>query len=289
MKKIISLTMCFLLILIGTTGCIKRDSMENIQIYTTAYPIEYITQRLYGEHSEIFSIYPDGINIDDYKLTKKQIKDFSTADLFIFNGLTSDKDLVSDFRKYNDNLKIIDSSLSMEYTNSYEELWLDPSNFLMMAQNIKSGFEEYINNYYLTNSINEEYEKLKIEASNLDAKIKQVASTSNNKIIVASSDMFKFLEKYDLTVYSLEENDNLTNKTINEVKNLIDAGQIDYIFIKGNEELNDTIKNLMDGTDIETLKWHTLSNITEIERSENNDYFSIMNENIELLKDELYN
>lgn len=289
MTKLISAFMCFILIMIGTTGCIKRDSMENIKIYTTAYPIEYITDRLYGDHSDVYSIYPDGINIDDYNLTSKQIKDFSDSDLFIFNGLTSDKDLVTKLRKHNKNLKIIDSSLSMEYANSYEELWLDPSNFLMLAQNIKSGFEEYINNYYLNNSINENYEKLKIEASNLDAKIKQVVSTSNNKVIVASSDLFKYLEKYDLTVYSLEENDNLTNKTINEVKGLIENGKIDYIFIKSNEELNSTIKDLTEGTNIKTLEWHTLANITEIERSENSDYFSIMNENIELLKDELYN
>ena len=271
------------------SGCLKRDSMENIKIYTTAYPIEYITERLYGGHSNVSSIYPDGIDIDDYKLTDKQIKDFSNSDLFVFNGLTGDKDLVQKLREYNKNLKIIDSTLSMEYTNSYEELWLDPSNFLMLAQNIKNGFEEYINSYYLNNSINDNYEKLKVEASNLDAKIKQVASNASNKVIIASSDMFKFLEKYDLTVYSLEENENLTNKTISDVKNLIDTGQVNYIFVKSNEELNNTINELIENTDIKILKWHSLSNITEMERTENSDYFSIMNENVELLKDELYN
>lgn len=290
-KKIRKLFYVFLgvIVLFTTAGCFKRDSMENIKIYATAYPIEYITKRLYGSHSDISSIYPDGINIDEYKLTNKQIGDFSNSNLFIFNGLSGDKNLVQKLRKHNKNLKIIDSTISMEYTNSYEELWLDPSNFLMLAQNIKNGFEEYINNYYLNNSINNNYEKLKIEASNLDAKIKQVASSASNKVIVASSDMFRFLEKYDLTVYSLEENENLTNKTINDVKNLIDNGSVDYIFIKSNEETNKTISNLIDGTNIKTLKWHTLSNITEMERTENQDYFSIMNENLELLKDELYN
>ena len=61
----------------------------------------------------------------------------------------------------NKNLKILDTTLSMEYTNGIEELWLDPSNFLMMAQNIKKGFKEYISNYYLNNDINQNYEKLK--------------------------------------------------------------------------------------------------------------------------------
>ena len=62
------LTYLFLIstILITLTGCLKKDDFENIKIYTTSYPIEYITNKLYGEHSEIKSIYPDGTDIKKY-------------------------------------------------------------------------------------------------------------------------------------------------------------------------------------------------------------------------------
>ena len=56
---------------------------------------------------------------------------------------------------YNKNIKIIDTSMSMEYSNEVEELWLDPSNFLMLAQNIKNGLQEYINDPYLRKQIEE--------------------------------------------------------------------------------------------------------------------------------------
>ena len=49
------------------TGCFKRDNMEGINIITTVYPLEYISTRSYGENSVINSIYPDGINIQEYK------------------------------------------------------------------------------------------------------------------------------------------------------------------------------------------------------------------------------
>ncbi len=273
------------------SGCsFKRDNMEDIDIYTTNYPVEYITQRLYGDHSTIHSIYPDGVDINDYKLTNKQIKDYSNADLYIFTGLSErEKGYVNNLRSNNKNLKILDTTLSMEYTNSIEELWLDPSNFLMMAQNIKKGFKEYISNYYLNNDINQNYEKLKVEASNLDAKIKQTVSNAESKTIVASHDMFKYLEKYGLTVYSLENNSNLTSKTIEDVKKLIKDNKIHYIFIKENEEISKTIKDLIEGTNVETIEWNTLTNITENQRNENEDYFTIMNQNIESLKNELYN
>ena len=35
-------------------------------------------------------------------------------------------------------------------------------------------------------------------------------------------------------------------------------------------------------------KWHTLSNLSESDSNDHKDYFDIMNENLELLKNELY-
>ena len=287
MKKIVNVLILFVLIF-SLSGCIKRDSMEDITIYTTNYPTEYITKRLYGQYSSVKSIYPDGININNYKLTNKQIEDYSKADLFIFNGLSNEKNYVEPMRKNNKNLKIIDTTLSMEYNNSIEELWLDPSNFLMMAQNIKTGFGEYIDSYYLNNEIEEKYEDLKIEASNLDAKIKEIVSNGNSKIIVASSNLFKYLEKYGLTVYSLDENNTDVNAVFRKVKNMINNNKIKYIYVIANEENNSTVQKLIDETNVETQEWNTLSNLTEIQRTENENYFTIMNANLELLKNELY-
>lgn len=287
MKKIVNLFILFVLVF-SLSGCLKRDNMEDISIYTTNYPSEYITQRLYGDYSDIKSIYPDGVNIKDYKLTNKQIEDYSKADLFIFNGISDEKDYVEKMRKDNGNLKIIDTTLSMEYTNGIEELWLDPSNFLMMAQNIKTGFGEYIDSYYLNNKIEENYEELKIEASNLDAKFKETVSNGNSKIIVASSNLFKYLEKYGITVYSLDESNTDVNAIYRQVLNLANEGSIKYVFTIANEKSNSTVQKLLDNTDLEDVEWHTLSILTEEERSENEDYFTLMNSNLELLKNELY-
>ena len=283
LNVLLALVICF-----GMTGCIKRDSMEDITIYTTNYPTEYITNILYGKYSKVKSIYPDGINVSSYKLTDKQIIDYSKADLYIFNGLSNEKDYALKMREDNKDLKIIDTTLSMEYTNDVNELWLDPSNFLMMAQNIKTGFEEYINNYYLNNEISENYENLKIEASNLDAKIKEIISSGNSKVIVGTSNMFKYLEKYGLTVYSLDASNANVDQTFKEVRRMIKNGEIKYIFTKGNEEVSSDVSSLISETGISALKWHTLDNISESERTQNKDYFSLMNDNLELLKNELY-
>ena len=288
MRKIVNLFILFVLVFC-LSGCLKHDSMEDITIYTTNYPTEYITQRLYGEFSEIKSIYPDGVDINDYKLTNKQIEDYiADADLFIFNGLSNEKNYVEQMREKNKSLKIIDTTLSMEYNNGIEELWLDPSNFLMMAQNIKTGFGEYIDSYYLTNKIEENYEELKIEASNLDAKIKEIVENGNSKAIVTSSNLFKYLEKYGLTVYSLDESNSDVNAVYRKVENMISNGSIKYLFVIQNENSNSTVQKLIKNTNVETEEWNTLSNLSETQRTENEDYFTIMNSNLELLKNELY-
>ena len=152
MKKkvfiIILILMC-----IFTTGCFKRDNMEDINIITTYYPIEFITNKLYGDNSVVSSIYPDGINIYEYKLNNKQLNDLSKQDLFIYLGITDDKDLALNLINRNNDLLIIDPTFGMEMTYGIEELWLNPSNLLMISQNIKNGLQEYINSAYLNKEI----------------------------------------------------------------------------------------------------------------------------------------
>lgn len=287
MKRIVKIVFFSVLISL-VTGCLKRDNFEDINIYTTVYPLEYITERLYGEHSDIYSIYPNGVDINEYKLTDIQKQNYSKTNLFIFNGLSDERNYVSDFFKYNKKLKIIDTSTSTEVNYKIEELWLDPSNFLMLAQNIRYGLKQYINNHYLKNEIDENYETLKEEVTKLDASIYEIVENADNNILVASDDLFKFLEKYGLEVMSLEENDSLTEKTILEVIDLIKNDKIHYLFMKQGEEMSPTVKRVVDETGVDVLYVHTLSNLTGEEINAKKDYLTIMYDNIELLKNELY-
>ena len=288
MKKLVS-TFLLLTILINTVGCFKRDTFEDINIYTTAYPIKYITEYLYGEHSTVYSIYPTGVDISKYKLTKKQMNDYSESNLFIFNGLSNEKDYVIPMIKNNNNLKIIDTSLTMEYESNIEELWLNPSNFLMLTQNIRNGLKEYINNHYLKTEINEQYNDLKVKISELDAELKLMSESADDTTIVIASDMFNFLDKYDFNVISIEENDNLTEKKIIDVENLILNGTVEYIFLPDSMQESETVKRIKADTNVEVISLHTISNLTEDQVNAKKDYISLMNENIEALKNELYN
>jgi len=283
-KILFLLTICIML-----TGCLKRDTMEDIDIYTTIYPIEYITTRLYGNNSTVYSIYPNGVDPNNYpNLSEKQIEDYSKASLFIFNGLTNEKDYVVPFFEKNNNLKIINATLSMKNTNAIEELWLDPSNFLQMAQNIKIGFNEYVSNYYILEEIENNYEELKLDVSKLDANLTLISNNADEKIVVVTDDLFLFLEKYGLEVISLDK-DTLTSKTLHDVQELIKEEKISYVFAKKDEEIIEEVNELIKNKKVEISYLHTISNLTTEEKNNGSNYISLMTENIEKLKDELYN
>lgn len=284
MKKIlIAIT-----IILCSTGCIKRDNLENITIYTTNYPIEYTANYLYGENSTIYSIYPTEVDINKYELTKKQIKDYSKGNMYIFNGLTKEKDYLTEMFNYNKDLMIIDTAQTMEYDYDLKELWLDPSNFLMMASNTKKGLLEYISNSYLKKEIEEKYNNLKIEISNIDAKLKLLSENATNKTIITDDSALKFLEKYGFTVISLEDNDELTDKVIAEATNNITTGANKYIYTFDIDNTNETVMNLKNTYGVQIMELYDLSNLTEEQRSNKEDYISLTNENIALLKNEVY-
>lgn len=289
-KKILILLLTIIMLLPGCS--FTKDSMEDITIYTTIYPTRYLIDSLYGEYSTIYSIYPSGIDPSEYEISEKKLKEYANTDLFVFNSLDQDRDFAVDMININKDLKIIDVSLGMTYENDIAELWLNPYNYLMMAQNTKNGLLEYIDNPYLISNsdktgIEDKYEELKYNLSRLDADMKEDISLATYKTIVVDNDVFKFLDKYGLKVISLEENDNLNENTINEVKKLINNNEIKYIF-SSKEETNDTCKNLIEKYNIELVTLNTMETIDGGITNSNESYITVMNNNIDLLNKELY-
>ena len=286
MKKIKLLFVILGVILLS--GCnITKDSMEDIEIYTTLYPIKYLINSLYGTNGTINSIYPSGVDVNDFELSDKKLKEYSKTDLFVFNSLDRDRDIAVKMINENKNLKVIDVSMGMTYDNNIEELWLNPYNYLMMAENTKNGLLEYVSNPYLISNtegtgIEDKYEVLKYDLSRLDADIKESISLAKYKTVVVDSNLFKYLEKYNLNVISLEENEELNENTIDEVKKLIRNGNIKYIYSAGSET-NNTCKNLINTYNLELVTINTMNSIDGGITNSNENYITIMNNNLELL------
>lgn len=332
MKKIVILILSIFLL----TGCslFKSDALQDVDVYTTTYPVKYLIDYLYGDNATIHSIYPSGVNFKEYELSEKKLNEFAKSSLFVFNSQDIDRNYAVSMLNKNSNLLLIDTSLGMNYTYSIEELWLNPYNYLMMAKNTKNSLNEYIQDPYLNKEINEKYELLQYELSKLDATYKETLKNAKYTTIVTDNELFKFLEKYNIEVISLEEDiktitikekDTLSDiskeynvsisdiltynnkldetikvgetikipvKTIetsnvNKVKKLISEKQIKYIF-SNNRESNSIVTSLIEDNKLELISINTMYSIDGNITNTNDNYLTIMNDNLELLKKELY-
>ena len=274
-------------IILLSTGC-SNDSMDNIEIVVTNYPCEYITKKIYDKHATITSIYPDGVDISNYKISNKQKHDFASKDLFIYNGLLEkERNLAVDLLEINPDLKIIDTAYVLETDYSPEELWLNPSSLLMMSQNIRLGLEEYINSNYLKKEVDEAYNELKIELSELDAQYRVAVDSTDNKTIVVADSALKYLEKFGLNVICIDTD--ASQKDISNAYNAIEAEGVSYIITFAGIEDNENVRGIMsNNTTIKKIELYKLDILSDEQRSNGDNYLTIMKENLELIKKELY-
>ena len=289
MKKIKYLIMLVMIlpIIMICSGC-SNDSMDNIEIIVTNYPCEYITKKIYDKHATITSIYPDGVDINNYKISSKQKHDFANKDLFIYNGLLEkERNLAVDLLEINPDLKIIDTAYVLETDYSPEELWLNPSSLLMMSQNVRLGLEEYINSNYLKKEVDEAYNELKIELSELDAQYRVAVDSTDDKTIVVADSALKYLEKFGLNVICIDTD--ASQKDISNAYNAIETEGVSYIITFAGAEDNDNVKEIMkNNTTIKKIELNKLDILSDEQRSNGDNYLTIMRDNLELIKKELY-
>lgn len=282
-KNIIKVLILTLLLSVITTGCFKRDDMEDINIITTVYPLEYVINKLYGNNSIVNSIYPDGVTIEEYKISSKEYKDFSEKNLFVYNGLSTDKDIALKLINKNENIMIMDANFGMEIQYGIEELWLNPSNLLMMSQNIKNGLNELIDSKYIKEEINNSYDELKVELSELDAEIKLLSENSSNRTLIVASPSLQYLSKYGFNVILIDDKSE-NEKNIDKAKEYLNSDEGSTIFILSGDKESNAIKTLKNETEAEIITINKLDNITDEDRDNKKTYISLMKDNIELLR-----
>jgi zinc transport system substrate-binding protein len=283
MKKLISITLLLISSLL-VTGCIKKDKMDNIDIVTTVYPVTYLAEQIYGDNSTIVSIYPNGIDVENYEITDKQIKEYAKSDLFIYNGLDSkEKKIATKLINENKNIKLIDATQGLTVNSTVEELWLSPTNYLMMAQNIKEHLSDFMTSNVLKNKLQTNYENIKLTISKFDANFKIIAENAKDKDVIVANSSLGFLKRYGFNIISLDENEDKYKSNLTKAKANLASETNKVIFAIDNKTTEDI--NKLDA-DIINVKSMTILSLEDIKNK--NNYQSLMNEFIEELRNEVY-
>ncbi len=285
MKKKLLILFSLLLFL---SGCdLFKEDFSDRYIYTTYYPIEYATNELYSDYGNVSSLYPNGATTD-YKLTEKKKNTYSKGEIFIYSGVNNEASLARDLINLNNKMNIIDATKGMNQNTNLASTWLDPSNYLMLCSNIKSGLIDFNDNVYVKEGIEEKYKELNKNISEIDVQLYDIGKSGNYDTILVTNDVFNYLTKYNINVISLDEKNEQIDKAYSDAKKLISEKKIQFIFYLSGDEINSNVEKLINDNSLVKIEINDMFTLSDEERNEGADYISIMNEIIKNYKRELY-
>lgn len=270
------------------SGCDFNEDFNDNNTYTTIYPLEYASQNLYGNYSNITSIYPDGSDPTDFTFTEKMLINYSKGNKFVYVGLGKEGLLARDLLNKNNKIEIVDAMKGMNYLYKIEELWLDPSNFLMICRNIKSTLIDYEDNVYTKEKIETNYQKLKEDISIIDVDIYNLSKNGNYKTLLVTSNAFNYLTKYGMNIISLDSESESLDKSLSDAKKLISKKEIKYVYILKGQSITDSLNTFINDNKLIRIEIDPFYTITNEQRINGETYISLMNKITDDFKKELF-
>jgi len=294
----------------STTGIEDESATVALDVYTTAYPLAYFTERIGGDRVNLKSIYPLGANEHTFEPTQQDMIALAQADFLFYIGLglegfvdsaksslegenvkfISMADAISDEELNNGKLAEGDSHEG-EATEeeSHDEidphLWISPVLSQKLAESIKDslvqadveGAELYEANF----------EELVSELQELDQSFIDLANEVENEVFFVSHDAFGYIANTygfeQVPVAGLNSQDEPSQKELTEIVDLAKEKNIKYIAFEQNvsSKLAEIIQTEVGA---EAVQMHNLGVLTQEDIENNENYFTLMEKNLETLK-----
>lgn len=310
MRNLIFLSLLAMTLLL--TACTNNESNQEksneIDIYTTVYPLQYFAKQIGGDYVNVSSIYPPGANEHTFEPTQKDMIALADADVFFYIGLGLES-FVENAKKSLANERVIfvpvaekidEQKLQTSVGHSHEEhehehdhhhgevdphVWLSPTISKDIALTIKNELVNLLPEQ--ENTFNTNYEQLVKRLDELDQQYKDLASHASSKTFFVSHAAFGYIAgNYGLTqipVAGLNSQSEPSQKELAEIVALAKKHQIKYILFEQNvsSKLASVIQQEIGA---ESLILHNLSVLTEEDIQNNEDYFTLMKKNLKTLE-----
>ncbi|WP_458412418.1 metal ABC transporter solute-binding protein, Zn/Mn family [Schinkia sp. CFF1] len=286
---------------------------QTLKIYTTLFPIEDFTKKIGGSYVDVVSIIPPGTNAHTYEPTTKTMINIAKGDAFIYSSEVMEPYAlkIADALK-NEQVKIIEATNGIQMLNASEEadghhdvaqgttaekkdehghgdidphVWMDPILSVSLAKNIKDSLVEL--KPEAADEFEANFNKLRLELEELDGSFADLTKGKTEPKILVSHAGFGYWEKrYGIKQISITGLSSTNEPSQQQLQNIIDvakANKIKYIIFEQNitPKIAEIIKNEIGA---KVLHIHNLSVLTDDDIKNNEDYFSLMNKNIETLK-----
>jgi zinc transport system substrate-binding protein len=308
----------FLLIVLLLSACgASSDDKEakdgKLDVYTTVYPLEDFTKKIGGDHVDVRSIYPPGADEHTFEPSQKDMIKMAEGDVFLYVGMGLEgfvekaKTILE-----NEDVTVVAASKGIDIEHAEEEehsegehgheeeaktddhghqhdgdphIWLNPEYSKQMAEVIADTLSKEMPEHKEDFQAN--LKELNGELDALDAEFKQMADAAPHKTFYVSHAAYSYWEeRYGLHQEAIAGLNTSDEPSQQELKKIIEKGKEDnvqYILFEQNvsSRLTEVVQKELGA---ESLKLHNLSVLTEKDRDEDEDYFSLMRKNIDTLK-----
>ncbi|UPG64911.1 metal ABC transporter solute-binding protein, Zn/Mn family [Metabacillus endolithicus] len=178
-----------------------------------------------------------------------------------------------------------ESAHAHDHGDQDPHVWIDPIHSITLAENIKDALIEL--NPEGKQTFEDNFQALKTQLEDLDQSFKDVISNAEKKEILVSHAAYGYWEnRYGIEQISVLELSPTEEPSQKELQTIIETAkehEINYIIFETNVTSNVTdIVQAEIGAEALTLS--NLESITEEDVKNNEDYFSIMERNLETLK-----
>ncbi|SFQ13493.1 metal ABC transporter solute-binding protein, Zn/Mn family [Salibacterium halotolerans] len=299
----------------GTNGESNQEQ-EPLQVYTTLFAWQDFTEKIGGDQVEVTNIVPAGADLHSYEPTSQTMIDMAESDLFVMNGagmegfaeavndtmeeegipsleVTSSMDLreFSGGHNHSHNHSHDHSGEGEESGHSHSHgsvdphAWLDPVRAQGAVDTIKNKLIELRPEQ--ESLFEENASELKNRLSDLDEKFSQLAeSAGHNRFIVSHAAYGYWEDRYGLeqiSVSGLAPSSEPSQKELRNIISTVESEGIEHVMFEQNvtSKVTEVIQNEVGA---EALQLHNLSVRTEEEIQNNEDYFDLMQQNLDNLQ-----
>lgn len=294
--KILYISVILLLTAIALSSFVEMNprlplkTKNNLLVSTSFYPLSYFVKRVGGERVEVKTITPNGVEPHDYEPTAYDISLIKKSDIVFVvgsqlepwaNRTRMDKSNHTEYVVFMNQPDII-----AQLKNTQDpHIWLDPTIAQHMIRIIEAELEmkDPSNaSYYRTNA-----DAIMEELTALNEKYQSQLSRCNKREFITSHAAFHYLaQEYDLTqiaVAGISPDEEPSLQQLAQLEDIAKRKSIKYVFFETlvSPKLATT---LADDIGAQSLILNPLEGLTSEQMQKNDNYFTIMEENLNNLR-----
>ncbi|HGF7697861.1 TPA: zinc ABC transporter substrate-binding protein [Enterococcus faecium] len=286
----------------------EADKKEDLTIVTTFYPIYDFTKEIVGDEGNVKLLIPAGTEPHDFEPSAKERAEISDADVFVYNSsdmeffvdslkdsVDSKQTLMIEAAKGIDRLESQEADEHEEseegHDHAYEydpHVWLDPVLAIKEVRTIAGELgEKYPDKKEIFTKNADAYIK-KLEA--LDQKYSEELKNATNRTFVTQHAAFAYLaNQYNLeqvAISGVSPDQEPTPSRLAELKEFVKKNNIKVIYFEENasSKVAETLSNET-GVKLEVL--NPLESLTNEQIKAGENYISVMEKNLEALKESI--